>query len=104
MLSRGEVAIIEAEIERLEKALSESTDSGIRDRIKAWIKEEKKKLIRHATPIFANLSGNGERPAENREVLDETLSASRIFCSSEDSRQWQMHPVWGVTFRGWGTS
>jgi hypothetical protein len=45
MLSRGEVAIIEAEIERLEKALSESTDSGIRDRIKAWIKEEKKKLV-----------------------------------------------------------
>jgi hypothetical protein len=42
MLSRGEVAIIEAEIERLEKALSESTDSGIRDRIKAWIKEEKR--------------------------------------------------------------
>jgi hypothetical protein len=45
MLSRGEVAIIRAEIERLEKALNECTDSGIRDRIKAWIAEEKKKLI-----------------------------------------------------------
>jgi hypothetical protein len=45
MLSRGEVAIIRAEIERLEKALRECTDSGIRDRIKAWIEEEKKKLI-----------------------------------------------------------
>ena len=44
MLSRGEVAIIRAEIERLEKALKECTDGGIQDRIKAWIEEEKKKL------------------------------------------------------------
>jgi hypothetical protein len=44
MLSRGEVAIIRAEIERLEKALRECTDGGIRDRIRAWIDEEKKKL------------------------------------------------------------
>jgi hypothetical protein len=33
MLSRGEVAIIKAEIERLEKALKECTDGGIRDQI-----------------------------------------------------------------------
>jgi hypothetical protein len=45
MLSRGEVAIIKAEIERLEKALKDCTDGGIRDRIKAWIEEEKKKLV-----------------------------------------------------------
>ncbi len=45
MLSQGEVAIIRAEIERLEKALRECTDGGIRDRIKAWIEEEKKKLL-----------------------------------------------------------
>jgi hypothetical protein len=45
MLSRGEVAIIRAEIERLEKAVEECTDSGIRDRIKAWIEEEQKKLV-----------------------------------------------------------
>ena len=45
MLSRGEVAMIRAEIERLEKALKECTDGGIRDRIKAWIEEEKKKLM-----------------------------------------------------------
>jgi hypothetical protein len=44
MLSRGDVATIRAEIERLEKALRECTDGGIRDRIKAWIEEEKKKL------------------------------------------------------------
>jgi hypothetical protein len=44
MLSRGEVATIRAEIERLEKALKECTDGGIRDRINAWIEEEKKKL------------------------------------------------------------
>jgi hypothetical protein len=46
MLSRREVAIIRAEIERLEKDLMrECTDSGIQDRIKAWIEEEKKKLV-----------------------------------------------------------
>jgi hypothetical protein len=45
MLSRGEVATIRAEIERLEKALRDCTDGGIRDRIKAWIEEEKKKLM-----------------------------------------------------------
>jgi hypothetical protein len=45
MLSRGEVAIIKAEIERLEKALKDCTDGGIRDRITAWIEEEKKKLV-----------------------------------------------------------
>jgi hypothetical protein len=44
MLSRGEVAIIRAEIERLEMALRECTDAGIQDQIKAWIEEEKKKL------------------------------------------------------------
>jgi len=40
----GEVAIIRAEIERLEKALRECTDGGIRDRVKLWIEAEKKKL------------------------------------------------------------
>ena len=45
MLSRGEVAIIITEIERLEKALKECTDGGIRERIKVWIEEEKKKLL-----------------------------------------------------------
>jgi len=44
MLSRGEVTIIRVEIERLEKALRECTDGGIRAQIKAWIEEEKKKL------------------------------------------------------------
>ena len=45
MLSRGDVAIIRAEIEKLEKALRECADGGIQDRIKAWIEEEKKKLL-----------------------------------------------------------
>jgi hypothetical protein len=44
MLSQGEVAIIRAEIERLEKALEECADGGIRDLVRAWIEEEKKKL------------------------------------------------------------
>ena len=45
MLSQGEVAIIRAEIERLENALKECSDGGIKDRIKRWIEEEKKKLL-----------------------------------------------------------
>jgi len=45
MLSEAEVAIIRAEIERLEKALQECADGGIRDRIKKWIEDEKKKLF-----------------------------------------------------------
>jgi hypothetical protein len=44
MLSPGEIAQIKAEIERLEKARKECTDSGIRQRIEAWIAEQKKKL------------------------------------------------------------
>jgi hypothetical protein len=45
MLSEAEVAIIRAEIERLEKALRECADGGIRDRIKRWIEDEKKTLL-----------------------------------------------------------
>jgi len=45
MLSRGEVATVRAEIERLEKALRECTDSGIRKRIEVWIDDNKKKLL-----------------------------------------------------------
>ena len=44
MLSPGEIAQIKAEIERLGKARKECTDSGIRQRIEAWIAEQKKKL------------------------------------------------------------
>ena len=44
MLSPGEIAQIKAEIERLEKARKECTDSGIRQRIDVWIAEQKKKL------------------------------------------------------------
>ena len=44
MLSRGERAIIKAEIERLQKAQSECTDGGIRKQIDAWIVEQKQKL------------------------------------------------------------
>jgi len=44
MLSPGEVAVIKAEIEKLEKARRECNDGGIRKRIDAWIEEQKKKL------------------------------------------------------------
>jgi hypothetical protein len=39
-----EIAKIKAEIERLEQLHKECTDSGIRERIGAWIAAEKKKL------------------------------------------------------------
>lgn len=42
--SPTEIANIMAEIERLEKLRNECTDNGIRKRIEAWIKTEKKKL------------------------------------------------------------
>ena len=44
MLSPREIARIKAEIKRLEQALKECTDGGIRHRIEAWIADEKKKL------------------------------------------------------------
>lgn len=44
MLSPGEIAQIKAEIERLEELRKICTDNGIRERIEAWIRAEKKKL------------------------------------------------------------
>jgi hypothetical protein len=45
MISRTEVAVIRSEIERLQKARNECTDSGLQQRIDAWIEEEKRKLV-----------------------------------------------------------
>jgi hypothetical protein len=47
MLSPGEISLIEAEIERLEKARQEFTDAGILRSIDARIEEEKTKLESH---------------------------------------------------------
>jgi hypothetical protein len=44
MLSPGEIARIRTEIKRLEQALKECRDKGIRKRIMAWIEEHKQKL------------------------------------------------------------
>jgi hypothetical protein len=44
MLSPGEIAIIKAEIKRLEKARKDCRDDGIREQIVVWIEEQKKKL------------------------------------------------------------
>jgi len=44
MLSPEAIAKIKEKIERLEKLREECTDNGIRERIEAWIKAEKKKL------------------------------------------------------------
>ena len=43
-LTPEEMARIKEEIERLEELRNECTDSGIRERIDAWIKAERKKL------------------------------------------------------------
>jgi hypothetical protein len=45
MLSPEEIAIIKAEIARLEKARKECRDSGIRKQIDIWIEELKKRLL-----------------------------------------------------------
>jgi len=44
MLSPGDRAIVKAEIERLQKAQRDCTDSGIREKIDVWIEEQKRKL------------------------------------------------------------
>jgi len=44
MLSPAETAKIKADIERLEKARDQCTDTGIRKLIEAWIEEQKQKL------------------------------------------------------------
>jgi hypothetical protein len=45
MLSPGEIALIKAEIARLEKARKECRDSGIQKQIDIWIEELKKRLL-----------------------------------------------------------
>jgi hypothetical protein len=45
MISRTDVAIIRAEIERLQKARDKCTDSGVLKQIDAWIEEQKQKLV-----------------------------------------------------------
>lgn len=50
VLSREEMAQIKAEIKRLEKARDECTDTGTRERIEAWIEEQKKALATGAKP------------------------------------------------------
>ncbi len=57
MLTPGEVATIKAEVERLEKALKECTDSGIKKRIEAWIEGEKQKLLSGNNPNSTRRSG-----------------------------------------------
>lgn len=50
ILSPREIAKIRAYIERLEKARDDSTDSGIRKLIEAWIEKEKQKLASDKNP------------------------------------------------------
>jgi hypothetical protein len=45
MISRNDVSVIRAEIERLQKARTECTDSGVQKRIDDWIEEQKRKLV-----------------------------------------------------------
>ena len=45
MLSREELAVIRAEIERLEKARDACNDSGIRKQIDFWIGEQRQMLL-----------------------------------------------------------
>jgi len=45
MISRTDVGVIKAEIERLERARDECTDSGLQRRIDGWIEEQKRRLV-----------------------------------------------------------
>jgi hypothetical protein len=50
MLSPGEIAIIKAEIKRLEEARKDCADGGIRKQIEVWIAEQKKILASENDP------------------------------------------------------
>jgi hypothetical protein len=50
MLSPGEISTVQAEIEKLEKARQDCTDSGLRKWIDAVIEEQKKKLTSGNNP------------------------------------------------------
>ena len=50
MLKPEEVAVINAEIDRLEKARKDCSDSGLRKWIEAVIEEQKKKLASGNNP------------------------------------------------------
>jgi len=45
MISRTDVGVIKADIERLERARDECTDSGLQRRIDGWIEEQKRRLV-----------------------------------------------------------
>jgi hypothetical protein len=55
MLSPGEIAQIKAEIERLEQLRKNCTDSGIRERIEAWIKGRETEVGRGSRFKIANV-------------------------------------------------
>ena len=61
MLSPRETTRLKAEIQRLENAHKECTDSGIRGAIEAWIKEEKERLqSAQVFPKIVELWGTAE--------------------------------------------
>jgi len=84
MLSREDVAIIRAEIERLEKAREACTDSGLRKRIDAWIEEQKKKLVSAPNPSSCHICGKPCPPedcvtdAQGRTIHKACYRATRI--------------------------
>lgn len=62
MLSPEEVAMIEAEIERLEKARKAFPDGSVQTMIDEWIDEQKRKLIQD--------KNSGIMPLTNPELQD----------------------------------
>ena len=61
MIPRNEVAVIRSEIQRLEKARNDCTDSGLQQRIDVWIEEHKQKLVAEEGPR----APASPRPGEN---------------------------------------
>jgi hypothetical protein len=68
MSSPGEMAQIKAEIERLEKALRDCTDSGIRGVIKDWIVDAQKRLASGKESTTTQFAGDTLRRRTSRKL------------------------------------
>ncbi len=65
MPAPGELAKLKAEIERLEKAFRECTDSGIRKVIEGWMEDARKRLAFTQKSSIAKSSIVESRTAKN---------------------------------------
>jgi hypothetical protein len=84
MIARSDVAVVRAEIQRLQKARDECTDSGVQKRIDVWIEEQKRKLVGEefnvAEPAILVRLENESNPTEARSSVanaDPTMDGAK---------------------------